>query len=180
MRASLDNRGDSVLSTERWRERIAPEKVVYAQDQRSFTTPVRPGSPAGPDFQQLLDRQATVHRYLERAAAVGLSWPLPDDCDDQRLNELLFPARPIWPPVSCGRPPTSRRFIPNSRRTGILRCSSCGRSTARLIRTVMAIADSASYTSGGIRIQDVSAAGRSTGPARKSSWTGQVRHHTDL
>ena len=43
--------------------------------------------------------QATVHRYLERAAAVGLSWPLPDDCDDQRLNELLFPARPIWPPV---------------------------------------------------------------------------------
>jgi transposase len=43
--------------------------------------------------------QATVHRYLERAAAVGLSWPLPDDCDDQRLNELLFPARPVWPPV---------------------------------------------------------------------------------
>ena len=42
--------------------------------------------------------QATVHRYLERAAAVGLGWPLPDDCDDQRLNELLFPTRPVWPP----------------------------------------------------------------------------------
>jgi transposase len=41
--------------------------------------------------------QATVHRYLERAAAIGLGWPLADDCDDQRLNELLFPTRPVWP-----------------------------------------------------------------------------------
>jgi transposase len=47
--------------------------------------------------------QATVHRYLERAAAIGLGWPLPDDCDDQRLNELLFPTRPVWP-VSQPRP----------------------------------------------------------------------------
>src|SRR5437667_5942560 len=39
--------------------------------------------------------QATVHRYLERATAAGLSWPLPEDCDDRRLNELLFPARPV-------------------------------------------------------------------------------------
>jgi transposase len=38
--------------------------------------------------------QPTVHRYLERAAAVGLTWPLPEDCDDQRLSELLFPSRP--------------------------------------------------------------------------------------
>jgi transposase len=42
--------------------------------------------------------QSTVHRYLERAAAAGLIWPLPDDCDDRRLNELLFPARPDYPP----------------------------------------------------------------------------------
>jgi hypothetical protein len=38
--------------------------------------------------------QASVHRYLERASAAGLSWPLPEDCDDRRLNELLFPAAP--------------------------------------------------------------------------------------
>lgn len=38
--------------------------------------------------------QATVHRYLERATAAGLSWPLPEDCDDRRLEQLLFPARP--------------------------------------------------------------------------------------
>jgi len=35
--------------------------------------------------------QATVHRYLERATAAGLSWPLPEDCDDRRLEERLFP-----------------------------------------------------------------------------------------
>lgn len=33
--------------------------------------------------------QPTVHRYLQRAAAAGLSWPLPEDCDDRRLKELL-------------------------------------------------------------------------------------------
>jgi transposase len=38
--------------------------------------------------------QATVHRYLEKAAAAGLSWPLPEEYDDRRLNELLFPSRP--------------------------------------------------------------------------------------
>lgn len=38
--------------------------------------------------------QSSVHRYLERASATGLSWPLPEDYDDRRLNELLFPAEP--------------------------------------------------------------------------------------
>lgn len=35
--------------------------------------------------------QPTVHRYLERAEAAGLRWPLPEDWDDRRLQELLFP-----------------------------------------------------------------------------------------
>jgi transposase len=38
--------------------------------------------------------QATVHRYLQKAAAAGVSWPLPEDWDDRRLDELLFPSRP--------------------------------------------------------------------------------------
>ena len=41
--------------------------------------------------------QATVHRYLERAAAAGLTWPLPEDCNDVQLNARLFPTRPDWP-----------------------------------------------------------------------------------
>jgi transposase len=43
--------------------------------------------------------QATVHRYLERAAAAKLGWPLPEDFDDRRLDELLFPARPLRTPA---------------------------------------------------------------------------------
>ncbi len=35
--------------------------------------------------------QATVHNYLERATAAGLSWPLPADLSETRLRTLLFP-----------------------------------------------------------------------------------------
>jgi transposase len=42
--------------------------------------------------------QATVHRYLERAAAAGLSWPLPAGCDDRQLEQLMFPTTPGWEP----------------------------------------------------------------------------------
>ncbi len=42
--------------------------------------------------------QATVHRYLERAAAAKLGWPLPHDFDDRQLDELLFPSRPLRTP----------------------------------------------------------------------------------
>jgi transposase len=49
--------------------------------------------------------QSSVHRYLERASAVGLRWPLPEDCDDRRLNELLFPV------VSTGGSPPVREPV---------------------------------------------------------------------
>ncbi len=49
--------------------------------------------------------QSSVHRYLERATAAGLSWPLPEDCDDRRLNELLFPV------VSTGGSPPAREPV---------------------------------------------------------------------
>ena len=50
--------------------------------------------------------QATVHRYLEKAAAAGLSWPLPDDLDDHRLEQLLFR-------VAVGRPSKNTRSLPD-------------------------------------------------------------------
>ena len=50
--------------------------------------------------------QATVHRYLAKAAAAGVSWPLPEDWDDARLQELLFPA-------ALGRPSQHRRSLPD-------------------------------------------------------------------
>jgi len=34
--------------------------------------------------------QSTVHDYLKRAQAVGITWPLPEGWDDLRLEEALF------------------------------------------------------------------------------------------
>jgi len=50
--------------------------------------------------------QATVHRYLQKAAAAGLSWPLPEELDDSRLEALLFPA-------AVSRPHPATRPLPD-------------------------------------------------------------------
>ena len=34
--------------------------------------------------------RSTVQEYLARAAAAGLSWPLPDELSDEVLEERLF------------------------------------------------------------------------------------------
>ena len=36
---------------------------------------------------------STVHKYLKRAEAAGLSWPLPADWDEARVDAALFPRR---------------------------------------------------------------------------------------
>jgi hypothetical protein len=41
--------------------------------------------------------QAAISEYLGRARMAGLSWPLPDDLDDERLEALLFPPVPDVP-----------------------------------------------------------------------------------
>jgi len=38
--------------------------------------------------------RSTVADYLSRAAAAGLSWPLPEEMGDEQLDRLLFPAPP--------------------------------------------------------------------------------------
>jgi transposase len=38
--------------------------------------------------------KGTVQRFLRRAAAAGLAWPLPEDLDDTQLERLLFPPAP--------------------------------------------------------------------------------------
>ena len=62
--------------------------------------------------------QASVHRYLERASAAGLSWPLPEDWDDRRLNELLFPLHRRVA-VRSGVPSTSPSSITNCKATSM-------------------------------------------------------------
>ena len=41
--------------------------------------------------------QAAVSEYLSRARRADLTWPLPDDLDDARLEALLFPPAPNVP-----------------------------------------------------------------------------------
>src|SRR5437764_12178874 len=36
---------------------------------------------------------STVHKYLKRAEAAGLSWPLPEDWDEARMEAMVFPRR---------------------------------------------------------------------------------------
>jgi predicted transcriptional regulator len=43
--------------------------------------------------------QSTVHEYVSAAQAAGISWPLPDNWDEQQLEQALFPqrsARSVW------------------------------------------------------------------------------------
>ena len=47
--------------------------------------------------------RSTVQRYLERATAASLGWPLPESLDDTQLERLLFPPPPAQA-VSPGRP----------------------------------------------------------------------------
>ena len=34
--------------------------------------------------------QSTIHDYLGRFEQSGLTWPLPDDCDETKLEKALF------------------------------------------------------------------------------------------
>ena len=48
--------------------------------------------------------RSTIRDYLERAQRTGLSWPLPTDLDDGRLEALLFPSAPKESPEKRGLP----------------------------------------------------------------------------
>ena len=38
--------------------------------------------------------QSTVHDYVSATLAAGVKWPLPEDWDDRKIGEALFPLRP--------------------------------------------------------------------------------------
>ena len=38
--------------------------------------------------------QSTVHEYVTAAVAAGIEWPLPENWDDTRIEQGLFPQRP--------------------------------------------------------------------------------------
>jgi transposase len=48
--------------------------------------------------------RSTTADYLNRAARVGLSWPLPEDMDDAKLERLLYPPLPVIAPENRSTP----------------------------------------------------------------------------
>lgn len=46
---------------------------------------------AAGDCRSLGLSQGAISRYLSRARAAGIAWPLPEDLDDAQLEALLFP-----------------------------------------------------------------------------------------
>jgi len=48
--------------------------------------------------------RSTVREYVERAQKAGLTWPLPSDLDDGRLEALLFSSHPTESPEKRGLP----------------------------------------------------------------------------
>ncbi|MGH9734021.1 MAG: IS21 family transposase [Candidatus Acidiferrales bacterium] len=52
--------------------------------------------------------QSTVHDYLERFTAAGLSWPLPAEMSETELESRLFPGDP-----NKGRKPTDPQELPD-------------------------------------------------------------------
>ena len=57
----------------------------------------------------------TVHEYLERAAAAGIGWPLPEGLGEEELEAKLFgePARAGRSGASSGHNRTGKPFISN-------------------------------------------------------------------
>ena len=53
--------------------------------------------------------QSTVHEYLARFAASGLSWPLPAEIGDAELEARLFP------PAATQKPPSATYPAPDWR-----------------------------------------------------------------
>src|SRR5947209_14727594 len=48
---------------------------------------------------------STVHEYLKRAEAANLHWPLPEGCDDARLETMLFPCSGSSPQTLTAKSP---------------------------------------------------------------------------
>ena len=57
--------------------------------------------------------RSTVSDYLGRAQAAGLTWPLPEGMDEERLDTLLFPVREAASPL---RSPPDMIYIRNELR----------------------------------------------------------------
>ena len=115
---------------------------------------------------------STVSDYASRAAAAGLSWPLPEGLDAPRWRRRC--SRACRRRGMSGPSPTGSTCTGSFSATRASRCGCCGWSTGRCIRTATSTAGSATATGRGGGTSTWSC-GRSSGPARRRSWTTRGR-----
>jgi transposase len=71
----------------------AGQEIVHAEITGGLTPPIRTQTGLPADRAELRDRVSTVHKYLKRAEAAGITWPLPEDWDEARIEAMVFPRR---------------------------------------------------------------------------------------
>ena len=114
---------------------------------------------------------STVSDYAGRAAAAGLSWPFAGGAGRRRAGGGAVPG----PAAVAGSPARARLGCTGSfSATRASRCVCCGWSTGRCIRTATSTAAAATATGRGGGTSTWSC-GRSSGPARRRSWTTRGR-----
>ena len=83
------------LAPRRWAKNAlhyVPGNIIHAKTTGGSTPPIRTQT------GQQIGRScsigvSTVHKYLKRAEAAGVTWPLPEDWDEARVNAVVFPRR---------------------------------------------------------------------------------------
>ena len=69
---------------------------------------------------------STVHKYLKRAEAAGVTWPLPEDWDEARVEAVVFPRSGVTAAAEKARRerhPTSPRSTSRRRIFASARCN---------------------------------------------------------
>lgn len=116
--------------------------------------------------------QASVFRYLKRFKESGMSWPLPADCDDRILEELLF-SKPGPPPQQ--HPMVDFAAVERQLQAHKhLSLQLLWKNTAPLSRRATSTAISVRCTASG-KAARMWCCGRTTAPVRSCLWTGPAQ-----
>ena len=73
---------------------MAQERLTMRKIREGLRVKWECGMPTRAIARSCSISHSTVGEYLRRAKEAGLSWPLPDDLDEDGLFELLFPKPP--------------------------------------------------------------------------------------
>jgi hypothetical protein len=108
-----------------------------------------------------------ISKYLQRADAAGLSWPLPQAMSDSELERLIQPPRATTVSLSAAVPDFAEiaRELSHKGVSG----SCCGANTPRPIPTITTAIPASRSCSGAGGTSNSSPCASTTGPVRSSS-----------